>query len=531
MAFRKVTADYFKFKRALSSVEITQRSKLSQLLEQTKKSGFTAEYNLTEKAPWEEFKEKVPVNNYDSLSGKILNQMHNGTPELTDGKCRYYAQDFTLQGTIKYIPYTDTAINELEKAYSLIMANLYQKNSNSFKGKHFKPIPWQPDSLHHEAKLEENTTDSEKNWYKKKYNQHLQAVPETTASVSDYDSHCFAISAYLAACQDLTILTIGNPVYMLNLLDYLYNNRFEIANVFRTGTWGSRKKALASIPCPISSVLDVLALSEEYRSKKDLFDALWPDLRLISSWTSGKSKTFSRELTTLFPKALLVDAGLWATEGVVTIPYDDKFPLAVTSHFYEFLDLQTGNIHPAWDLKKGQELQPVISTGSGLFRYALNEKVVVTGFIKECPCFEHPGSFFNVNMAGEKMTSCIAQKTLSEISERFHLQALSIFAVQAGKENNARPFYMVICQGDNSEHSIKKIAEQAEEYLKRHLHYKLARDLNRLSPLRIVINPQARQLYREVAVIKYTVSCDYTIEPLVLWGPDDYDKYRNMLNI
>ncbi len=95
--------------------------------------------------------------------------------------------------------------------------------------------------------------------------------------------------------------------------------------------------------------------------------------------------------------------GLWATEGVVTIPFAEQFSLSYQSHFYEFLLQDTVQAIPAWRLKKGDIVSPVITTGSGLTRYVIDDELEVIDFYHDVPCFRFLGRKITVDLVGEKL--------------------------------------------------------------------------------------------------------------------------------
>lgn len=63
----------------------------------------------------------------------------------------------------------------------------------------------------------------------------------------------------------------------------------------------------------------------------------------MSSWDTAGSKAWAEKLKEKLPSVQFEGKGLWATEGVVTIPYNDQYPLAYQSHFYEFEYLEGEN--------------------------------------------------------------------------------------------------------------------------------------------------------------------------------------------
>ncbi|MEK5768551.1 GH3 auxin-responsive promoter family protein, partial [Acinetobacter schindleri] len=94
-----------------------------------------------------------------------------------------------------------------------------------------------------------------------------------------------------------------------------------------------------------------------------------------SSWDTAGSKAWAEKLKEKLANVQFEGKGLWATEGVVTIPYNDQYPLAYQSHFYEFEYLEgekQGQIVPSWQLKQGDVVSPLITSGNGLLRYCLD---------------------------------------------------------------------------------------------------------------------------------------------------------------
>ena len=123
----------------------------------------------------------------------------------------------------------------------------------------------------------------------------------------------------------------------------------------------------------------------------DLLNKLWPRLAIISCWDSAGSGEWAQQIRQKHPKAFLQGKGLWTTEGVVTIPFQGQYPVAITSHFFEWMDLESHKIFPTWELREGQVVQPLLSASNGLLRYRINDSVKVTGFVNRTPSMEFQG--------------------------------------------------------------------------------------------------------------------------------------------
>jgi hypothetical protein len=96
---------------------------------------------------------------------------------------------------------------------------------------------------------------------------------------------------------------------------------------------------------------------------------------------------------------------LVATEGVISIPWSDAAApaLALTSHFFEFAD-NVGRVHAAWELQDGACYSVLLTTGGGLYRYRLHDRVRVVGFHHLCPLIEFIGrDGITCDLCGEKL--------------------------------------------------------------------------------------------------------------------------------
>jgi GH3 auxin-responsive promoter. len=235
-------------------------------------------------------------------------------------------------------------------------------------------------------------------WWKKIVTSFTMAVPSSVSFAETSEGSIIATLAYMASKRNLDLISVWSPTFALNMLEQMRDHRYELAEILSKGDWCGWKKELSFIPCPKSKTSSLLLKNWDGNLTSDFFEKLWLGMALISSWATSTSKFWADELMKLFPKAIFMGKGLWATEGVITFCFEGKYPLAVTSHFYEFMDMDSGKIFPAWKLENGQILKPLLSTGSGLFRYTMNDKMKVVDFAGNCPCFEFLGRLEGVDM-------------------------------------------------------------------------------------------------------------------------------------
>ena len=81
------------------------------------------------------------------------------------------------------------------------------------------------------------------------------------------------------------------------------------------------------------------------------------------------------------------ESGRFSARGdfaIVTIPFAGRHPLAIGSHFFEFIDAN-GCARLAHQLERGVDYTVVVTTGGGLYRYRLADRVSVDGWCAATP--------------------------------------------------------------------------------------------------------------------------------------------------
>ena len=239
---------------------------------------------------------------------------------------------------------------------------------------------------------------------------------------------------------------------------------------------------------------------------------------MISAWDTAAAAPWARQLQAQLPQAGFQGKGLWATEGVVTFPFQGRYPLAYLSHVYEFMDAQDGRVLPPWSLREGQDVIPLLTTGSGLARYQMSDVLRVEAPLGQVPCFTFLGRNDGVDLVGEKTSATTAQAVIDELD----LQgALPVTLLALDEARGRAPGYalLVECQADAPRGALQRdLADQVEKALQRHFHYKLARDLGQLQPAACVALPRMRDLYLAQCRERGMIEGNIKIEPLRHWS-------------
>jgi len=150
-------------------------------------------------------------------------------------------------------------------------------------------------------------------------------------------------------------------------------------------------------------------------------EALWPHLRVISCWGDAQAQLALQDLQRRFPKVHVQAKGLLATEAFVTIPFGGLNPVAVCSHFFEFLDEQ-GRVRLVHQLCETETYEVVVTTAGGLWRYRLGDRVAVTGFLGSTPSLRFLGRGGKVSdLFGEKLSEVFVAGVLQQTLDSFGL--------------------------------------------------------------------------------------------------------------
>ena len=500
-----------RFQQALRSPETAQKRKLQGLLTQAQTTRFGASRGLDAQWSYEKVASTLPVTEYEQWRTLVEEQRTTGDAVLSHD-CSRYQPTSGSTSSVKWIPYSAALLSEFDEAFSPWLYDTAGTYPELLQGRHYWSLSWLPNNLRNQL---ENTSDLELfPWWKRFVMSQTMTVPSQVSLTPTSEAASFATMAYLAACSDLSFISVWSPTFALNFLTQIESERYELASILETGDWGKWRDSLGGLRCPRNKVAAKLLLGWDGRSSADFFQTLWPKLALVSSWDTASSKHFAAELREKL-RVPLQGKGLWATEAVVTIPFQGKYPLALNSHFYEFKCLDTGKVFPSWKLEPGQTVQPILSTGGGFWRYALRDRLKVTGTLHATPCFEFLGRLDGCDLVGEKISPELADGVLRELTDYSGSRWLSMIAVPSTTPGVQKPFYLVLGQSQGLAKDVT-LQEKAEDLLCGLFHYRLARELGQLDPCRILLTSDPRSAYLDMMDANNTIAGNLKVESVAL---------------
>ena len=437
------------FRKGSKHLEKTQRDILK---EQTFKSK-----EFDRKVDYEEFKTLKEIVDYSDLRQEI--------EKKRESFCHDHIRFQSTSGStdkVKLIPYNKKILNEFDWASSPWISNLYEKFPGIKSGKHFWSLSWVPESL---RKINQSDDSELLPLHKRIIMEQMMLPDPKIAYLESNEDAMFATIFSLVESEDLTLISVWSPTFLLNLVDLIIEKSDLIMSCHDKSSWLPYGKSL-SIKFPKKrSDLSFFKYSKNM-DQQTLVKKLWPNLCLVSAWDTSTSKVYADKVKNIFSHASFQGKGLWSTEAVVTIPFDNKFPLAYKSHFYEFEIVETSQIIPSWELKIGMLVKPIVSTGNEFFRYKINDILYVNDFFNDVPCFEFMGHENTVDLVGEKIDSKMVNDLFSDVGE---------FCLLAINKTEQKPYYYFL----TSEQNISD--DEVENRLSTIYHYNLARELGQLN--------------------------------------------------
>lgn len=454
---------------ALDAPGDAQATFLSRLLATNRNTAFGMANGFADIADPAQFRERVPATSYAGMSRWIDRALEESAPILTDQAPRFFERTSGGSEQQKLIPYTPAFLEELQFALIVWLSDLHRTVPGVAAGRAYWSMS--PPMQARERAPNGIMIGSDSDLDYLAGSPLVDLLPTLVApslSGNDRAWRNETLRALISA-DDLAFISIWSPTFLTSLLRPL----FDHAEPQRRDT--------------LTFLFDSLPSSRMAALRRALDDGhcgrLWPQLAAVSCWMDGPSKGYAAHARTLFPQAAWLPKGLFSTEAVVSLPFGDTTgcPLAVCSHFLEFL-LDDGTAIGVEELKPGDTVEVVVTTGGGLYRYRLGDRVRVTGYAGRTPCVTFVGrAGTQSDLVGEKLDEAYLAASLSDV-----LQPGDEGCVIPCADADPPHYLLLLASGTQDVAALRDALEQA---LVRAFHYRHARTVGQLGPLRAVRVP------------------------------------------
>jgi hypothetical protein len=490
---------YVSFRSALRHPDRAQEAILLRYLRANAQTSFGRRHQFQAIRSVGEFQERVPLSTFDDYDESI-GQVRAGVPNvLTAEAVRCLQPSSGSTRAAKLIPYTATLQSEFGRAIGPWMFDLARSTPAILGG----PAYWSVSPLRtreiDDAAMPRPVSTATRTpvvgfesdsaylggWLQRLVQRALIDC-EDLKYARDIAEFRRRTLLRLLAESELRVISVWHPTFLTLLLDELTACWDEIlAQLARGVPSAERLRSIAPNPRRADRLRSVDPKAQ---------GEIWPHLATISCWGDGHAAGLLADLKTRFPGVRIQPKGLIATEAIVSIPYEDKFPVAIRSHFFEFID-DRGIARTVCELQQASTYSVVVTTAGGLYRYLLRDRIRVDNFIHATPSIRFVGKQDSVSdMCGEKLSEGLVADVLSRLLP-VHAPAAR-FALVAPDISSNVPRYVLYLE--SQERVSRQLSEELEAELRLNPNYALCIRLGQLCPATVeAVAPGSGERYLE----------------------------------
>lgn len=443
-----------RFYRGLKEPKQTQLAKLKQIVSANKDTVFGKEHHFDKIESYSDFKKHVPPSRYEDLEPYINRLRQGATNQLTAENPFMFATTSGTTATPKFIPITEGHLKDYTHAFQVHNYHLIVDFPQGAAGK-FLIISSNDEEGHTEAGLPYGAVSGVLNKRQPDIIRRHFALPYELCKVKDVDAKYYLLLR-AALMQNVTALLGCNPSSFILLADQLRQRAPELISDIARGSLGP---AADYVDSHIRAAFEPYLKPDAARAKRlqGLLDKhqillpkhVWPDVNIISLWKGGPMSFYLEKLPDLFGNVALRDFGYMASEGRGTVPIANDGsggPLAVTSHFFEFVpedEIESSNATflTADELVVGGRYYIHFTTSAGLYRYNINDLMEVDRMLDATPVlkFVRKGGGIS-SVTGEKLTEEQVLTALKQAGMQLGLLEIKHFTAEV--ELAMPPYYV-----------------------------------------------------------------------------------------
>jgi len=481
--------------RAAQNTESSQQALLQRILQHNANTDFGRQFDFATIKTMAEYRDRVPVQTYDTLAPYIEKQI-NGDQALTIDPPKYYARTSGTTGGYKNIPLTANGLLQVQHAQKQLALTLW-RDTDFLTGSVLGFA-----SAVEEGKLENGRSYGAVSGSTYRSISPIVAskfvLPRQVFAFKDAEAKYQAYALATLASDNLTGIVAANPSSILKLVRMIEKNTDNLLQILagNLSQWQLPETATIA-PQLINSInknrLEHLVHSYTKHGRLTPND-VFPVLSAIATWTGGSCGIALRQLKSYLPvhkntDVKIVEYGYGSSEFMGTVNIDainNRCLPQLTHHVFEFVKRRDwsspgadksgtdNNIYyGAHELIPGEEYYAIVTTQSGLYRYNINDIVRADSAIGAGPSTEAgPSNNLCATISFLQKGQGVTNITGEKLSEHQLINAMSD-TIQT--HNIAAGGYMALANEEQSRYDI---------YL----------ELDKLEPLRALSDKLDKQL-------------------------------------
>lgn len=485
---------YIPFINLTKDPEKNQWDLLKYILNLNKDTHFGRNHKFISIHSYKDFKNSVPINEYEDLRSYINQQEKTGEPYLNSQQPVMYAQTSGTTGEPKNIPILNASIESYKHSQSLFSYTQYSYDKEVYSGKLLAIVS--PDI---EGTLSTGTPYGAISGliYKSMPTllRYSYLLPFEIFTISDYDLKYYLICAFALSSENITLIATPNPSTILRLKDIIDTSLENLLEDIESGNLSWIKELDPEKKQRINSKFkpNQLRASQlrELKKKKGslIMSDIWPNLRLITTWTSGNCSTLLPSLKAqLSSKSFIGEVGYMSSEFRGTVNLDIRNEIQVPTlneNFFEFVERdEWGSESPVFlmlhEIELSKDYYIFVTTQNGLYRYFINDIIQVTGKYHNTPTikFIQKGDGV-ISLTGEKLYEDQVNIAVLKVINKYNLKIKFYVMVAYSEELKYRLYIQQPFKSDYAQEIEQEISHLNIEYMEK-------RKSGRLMPLEVI---------------------------------------------
>ncbi len=497
------------WKRAIKNVETAQAEVLHRIISENARTKFGRQHSFETIDSVAAFQKAVPTQTYEDARPFIDEIAAGAQNVLTAAPIQRFGVSSGSTSASKLVPYTASLISEFQEGIDPWLYFLMRDRPSILRGKAYWSVTPVGEKRKYSAGGIPIGFDDERSYFGKLTQWVLKTVmatPSELALIQNMDTFRYVTLRFLLQEKSLSWVSIWNPTFVTLFLNPLQKWFDQLIEDIRTGTMTvdlgippeidkSIRMALVKSPRRAKELAQI-----RHKNRGNIYEEIWPNLKLISCWAHGNSGDAVKQLQSHFPHVAIQPKGLIATEAFVSFPFrGESSALSINSHFFEFEEVGNKTIRLGHQLEDGKRYSVIVTTGGGLYRYRLNDVVEVLGFEAECPLIRFVGKQDKVvDICGEKLNEQFVGDVVRQEFSQANLNP-SFWMVAPLKSSPQTVEYILFVQLLNTvgDDLLVRIGHAVDSAFRNNFHYDYCRRLGQIGQCRVFLI-EAEQLASEI---------------------------------
>ena len=484
---------YRNFIRAAQHGRLVQERLLRRLVETHANTRFGRDHGLSQVRTYEDFRAAVPVRDYEQLR-PYLQPVYDGDLEAMfprGTQIHMFAVTSGTTGQPKHIPITRQALEDYRRGWNVFGYKLLCDHDDAW----LRPILQVSSPAiesHSPTGIPCGAISGMLGLVQKRIVRRMYVAPPAVTNIADPQAKYYTLMR-LGMPRDVALLSTANPSTVIKLLTTAQHHIEPLLRDLRDGTLtppGEVPAALAR-SLPLRRHGDLVKRIEHgmARDGRLRISHFWR-LSVLTHWTGGTLGLYLPQVKQLAEGVPIRDVGLLASEGRFSVPFLDGTAAGVadiTSSFFEFVPAEHEGMskpiaYGMHELEAGREYFLVLTNFAGLWRYNIQDRIRVTGWMGQTPLIEFlsKGSH-TASITGEKLTEHQVVEAVAQATAALGLRVQHFLA----QGHFADPPYYHLAVDLQSERLDLLAAAVDAALQKLNVEYGVKRFSGRLGPLRV----------------------------------------------